>query len=140
MDTPRIPVAFVDDHPGIRSHLRRLLTTNGSLEVVGEATNNTDMLTLCQGLQPAIVLLDLHMPGMPAPLLVNRIRQAVPQVKMLIVSEEDDDVYVRGMVRLPISGYVLKEDIHDYLLSAIHLVTAGATWYSPALHPMLRTL
>jgi DNA-binding NarL/FixJ family response regulator len=132
-----VRVMFADDYPGIRKILRTLLAADRAIEIVGEASNGTEALEVCRTTQPAVALLDLHMPGPITPLLVITLRADVPNIKILIVSEEDDDVYVRSMARLPICGYILKADVPDHLLDAIHAVAVGATWYSPALRSVL---
>lgn len=133
-------IAFADDSPTIRAILRAVLARDRTLVVVGEAATGTDIVALCLKARPALVLLDLHMPGPHAPQTVRAILAGDPETKIIIVSVEDDDVYVRTMVPLPICGYVLKGDVPDHLLTAIHAVAAGVRWYSPALHPLIATL
>jgi DNA-binding NarL/FixJ family response regulator len=136
-EIPAIRVAFADDYPGVRTFLRELLATDPAIDLVGEAGTAGDMIRLCRATQPQIVLLDVHMPGPAAPVTVRTLLSDLPSVKILIVSA-DDDVYVRVMATLPICGYLLKGDAPDHLLSAIHAIAAGSTWYSPTLIPMLR--
>lgn len=135
-NTP-IRMTFADDYPAIRTILRALLAADQKIQIVGEATTGTEMLDLCRTTQPAVALLDLHMPGPMTPLLVLRLEAEAPEARILIVSEEDDDVYVRAMARLPIGGYILKADVPDYLLDAIHAVAGGTRWYSPSLRSVV---
>jgi DNA-binding NarL/FixJ family response regulator len=138
-EIPPLRVAFADDYPGVRTFLRSLLATDPAIDLVGEAGSADDMIRLCRATHPQIVLLDVHMPGPATPVTVRTLLSDLPSVKILIVSAEDDDVYVRVMATLPICGYLLKGDVPDHLLSAIHAIAAGATWYSPTLLPVLRT-
>lgn len=130
-------IAFADDSPPIRAILRTVLARDHTLVVVGEAATATDIVALCLKARPTLVLLDLHMPESPATQTVQTILAGVPDTKIIIVSVEEADVYVRTMVQLPICGYVLKGDVPDHLLTAIHAVAAGARSYSPALHPLI---
>lgn len=134
---PPIRLVFADDHPAIRTIIRALLTTDLALKIVGEAASGTHLITLCQQQQPEVVLLDLYMPG-PSPVsTVRTILLEEPLTKIIVVSAEDDAVHIRSMTRLPICGYVLKDDVIEHLLTAIHAVVAGATWYSPVLSAIL---
>jgi DNA-binding NarL/FixJ family response regulator len=58
-------VALADDHPAIRAQMRRLLASDPALELVGTASNGDGLIALCRDQMPAIVLLDLQMPGPP---------------------------------------------------------------------------
>jgi CheY-like chemotaxis protein len=138
--TVPIRVVFADDYPGIRKIIRTLLEADMGIEIVGEAASGTELLALCRASQPGVVLLDLHMPGPLTPKVVLMLRADLPDANILIVSEEDDDVYVRGMACLPICGYILKGDVPDHLRDAIHVVATGAPWYSPSLQSVIATL
>lgn len=134
---PLVRVAFADDYRLIRAHIRITLSSDPAIEIVGEAENGDAMMTLCDAVQPDIALLDIHMPGSAAPEVVRGVLAASSDTKIIMVTAEDDDVYVRSMARLPICGYVLKGDIPDYLLIAIHRVNEGGMWYSPSLRASL---
>jgi DNA-binding NarL/FixJ family response regulator len=140
---PPLPVrvAIADDHPKVRQQLRMLLAANRTVELVGEASNGTELITLCYYTNPAIVLLDLHMPGPPPSALVLRLLHQHISLKIIIVSEsEEDHLYVHIMTRLPIFGYILKREIPTSLREAIHFVEKGTVWYSPSFHSFLTTL
>jgi DNA-binding NarL/FixJ family response regulator len=130
-------VALADDYSAIRMILRTLLRTDPEIVLVGEAHSATDVITLCQKEQPEIVLLDLFMPGLTAPFTVRSLLASFPELKIIIISEEDDDVFVHAMTQLPICGYLLKGDAADCLLEAIHAVADGASWYSPSIRALL---
>jgi DNA-binding NarL/FixJ family response regulator len=126
-------VALADDHSAIRT----ILSTDPEIVVVGEAHNATDVITLCQKERPEMVLLDLFMPGLTGPFTVRSLLAYIPELKIIIISEEDDDVFVQAMAQLPICGYLLKGDAVDCLLEAVHAVADGASWYSPSIRALL---
>lgn len=126
-------VALADDYPAIRTILRTILSTDSSVEVVGEAFSATSVLALCRQEHPDILLLDLFMPDLAGPLTIQTLLALTPELKIIVVSGDDDDVYVGAVAKLPVCGYLLKGDVADCLLEAVHAVAGGATWYSPSL-------
>jgi DNA-binding NarL/FixJ family response regulator len=125
-----VKILLADDHPLIRTGLRSTLEQETDLVVVGEATNGLETQQLCQELVPDILLLDLGMPGPPATITVNSILDLYPQVKIIMLTAYDDEVYVRNLVGLGVSGYVLKEEAPETLIRAIRVALEGDTWFS----------
>jgi two-component system response regulator NreC len=128
-----IRVLVVDDHAVVRSGLRRLLDAEPDIETVGEAPNADRAVFEALEGKPDVVLLDLMMPekggieGMPALL------QAVPDVRVLVLSMQDDPRYVRAAFEAGASGYVLKEAADTEVVAAIRAVSAGERYVHPAL-------
>jgi DNA-binding NarL/FixJ family response regulator len=135
--TSLLRVALADDYTDIRTRLRQMLLTNPHVEFVGEAASVPALITLCQTVVPDIVLLDQFMLGSSAPITVNTLLTNCPDLKILILSEADEDVFVRTMAQLPIAGYLLKGDVADCLEEALLAVSGGSRWYSPSLRPRL---
>lgn len=135
--TRLLRVALADDYDDIRTILRHMLLTNPRVEFVGEASSVAALMTLCQTETLDIVLLDLFMPGPGAPATVKALLADCPDLKILIVSEANEDVYVRTMAQLPIAGYLLKDDVADCLEEALLAVSKGTRWYSPSLRSRL---
>jgi DNA-binding NarL/FixJ family response regulator len=126
-------VAVADDYAGIRTILREVLRTDPRVEFIGEAHSAAALLALCRTATPDIILLDLYMPGPPVSVTVDTLLQECPDVKILIVSEEDEDVFVRTIAQLPVAGYLLKGDVPDCLSEALGAVAEGQRWFSPSL-------
>ncbi len=125
-----VNILLADDHPLIRTGLRSTLEQEGDLVVVGEATDGVETQRLCQELVPDILLLDLGMPGPPAMVTVNSVLELCPQVKIIMLTAYDDEVYVRNLVGLGVSGYVLKDEAPETLVRAIRVALDGDTWFS----------
>ncbi len=125
-----VNILLADDHPLIRTGLRSTLEQEGDLVVVGEATDGAETQQLCQELSPDILLLDLGMPGPPATVTVNSILAHCPQVKIIMLTAFDDEVYVRNLVGLGVAGYVLKDEAPETLVRAIRVALDGDTWFS----------
>lgn len=125
-----VKVLLADDHPLIRTGLHSTLEQEADFLVIGEATNGLETQRLCQELSPDILLLDLSMPGPSPTMMVKSIMKLCPQVKIIMLTAYDDEVYVRNIVGLGVAGYVLKDEAPETLLRAIRVALDGDTWFS----------
>jgi two-component system nitrate/nitrite response regulator NarL len=128
-----IRVLLVDDHSLFRSGIRSLLQRHAEFTVVGEAADGVEGIKRAKQLQPDVVLLDLHMPGMSGVETLQLMRQDCPNtaIIMLTVSEESDDLAMA--MRAGAQGYLIKNIETDYLLRAIRRAAAGETVVAEAL-------
>ena len=126
-----IRVLIVDDHTLFRSGIKLLLQRDGGFEVVGEAGDGLEGIKRAKSLQPDIVLLDLHMPGISGREAVQLIVEEVPETRvvMLTVSEDAEDLV--DCLRAGAAGYLLKNIETDYLIDAIRRAACGESVMSP---------
>lgn len=126
-----IRVLIVDDHTLFRSGIKLLLQRDGGFEVVGEAGDGLEGIKRAKSLQPDIVLLDLHMPGISGREAVQLIVEEVPETRvvMLTVSEDAEDLV--DCLRAGAVGYLLKNIETDYLIDAIQRAARGESVMSP---------
>ncbi len=129
----RIRILLADDHAVLRAGLRALLTVQGDLEVVGEASEGAEAIRLCQALRPDVVVMDISMPGVGGIEATARIKRDLPGTKVLILSMHDDRGYLRQVLRAGASGYVLKKAADTELLAAIRAAARGEVFLDPAL-------
>jgi two-component system, NarL family, nitrate/nitrite response regulator NarL len=136
-----IRVVLADDHPIIRSGISHLLSKADGIKLVGEAANGHDAYhQACDPLLKSdVLLLDLNMPG-PSPLeTVGMVRNACPNVKLIVLTGHADDAYVRALVGFGVEGYVIKDEGLDDIVQAIHTVAKGGTWFSqPVITKLIR--
>jgi DNA-binding NarL/FixJ family response regulator len=125
-----IRIALVDDHSLVRDGVRALLSTRPLFEVVGEAENAAQALTMCESLQPDILLVDIGLQDMNGLELTQLIRQRCPAIKILILSMYDNQEYVATSIRAGASGYVLKNAPSREIVAAIEAIATGGTFYS----------
>jgi two-component system nitrate/nitrite response regulator NarL len=133
MSTPDTPIRLlvVDDHNLFRRGLVALLAQDRRLQVVGEAGDANQALNLAQRLQPDLILLDNHLPGVQGIDAIADLRQAVPGVRilMLTVSENVDDM--AAGLRAGADGYLLKTIHTEDLCESICRVWDGDSVVSP---------
>ena len=131
-ETKRTTVVLADDHTIVREGLRRLLETERDIEVVGEAANGRQAVEITRRLQPDVLVLDIAMPQLNGLEAAQQIRQAVPAVKVLILSAHSDDAYVEHISALGVSGYLIKQSSAMILATAIREVQKGNSYFDPS--------
>ncbi len=124
-------VLIADDHKLMRAGLRSLLSTEAGIEVVGEADNGKDAISMATSLKPNVVLMDLNMPGSHGLDAITEIKRRAPEVRILVITMHKADEYIQAALRNGASGYILKESSHDELLTAIRTVLSGKIYLSP---------
>lgn len=129
----RIRILLADDHAVLRAGLRALLSAQGDLEVVGEASDGAEAIRLTQTLRPDVVVMDIGMPGVSGIDATACIKRDVSAAKVLILSMHDDRGYLRQVLRAGASGYVLKKAADTELLAAIRAAAHGEVFLDPAL-------
>jgi DNA-binding NarL/FixJ family response regulator len=128
----KIRVVLADDHPTVRTGIRRYLTRSDEIEVVGEAENGRQALDMVKALNPDILLLDVEMPDLKGYEVVERLSKLGLPVKTLALSAHTEKRYIVGMLTNGASGYLTKEEAPGKLLDAIRAVAAGKRgWISP---------
>jgi DNA-binding NarL/FixJ family response regulator len=123
--TRPVRVVIADDQALFRSGLARLLNADPRVDVVGEAVDGADSVTVCGSASPDVVLMDLKMPTMDGAEATQRILSAHPTVRVLILSTFDADSYVLSALKAGASGYVLKDSTPEAIVSSILAVHAG---------------
>lgn len=129
----RVRLLIVDDHTLFRRGLLALLSRESGFDVVGEAADALEGVKLAAQLKPDLVLLDLHMPGVSGLEAIRTLREALPGVRivMLTVSEEADDLV--AALRAGADGYLLKNIDSEFLIDSIRRALAGKSVMSPAM-------
>jgi DNA-binding NarL/FixJ family response regulator len=129
----RIRVLIADDHPLFRDGVRTLLHSVPETEVVGEVATGEEAIAQAAALQPDVILMDLHMPGLNGIEATRTILHTSPHVGILVLTmfEEDDSVF--AAMRAGARGYLLKGADQTEILRAIHAVSHGEAIFSPAI-------
>jgi two-component system response regulator NreC len=128
-----IRVLIVDDHAVVRAGLRLLIDAEDDMVTVGEAGNVRDAILEARSANPDLVLMDVVMPGESGLEGLPRLIYEHPDVKVLVLSMEDDPRYVREAFSVGASGYVLKEAADAEVVTAIREVAGGGRYVHPEL-------
>ena len=134
-DTTLVPikVLIADDHSLVRQGLRRYLDMADDIEVVGEAANGEEAISLVEKAKPDIVLLDIRMPEMDGLEAARKIRERFPSVGAIMLTAYDDRQFVVEAVRAGARGYVLKARDAEHLIQTVRLVAGGNMVIDPQL-------
>ncbi|WP_327579273.1 response regulator transcription factor [Streptomyces sp. NBC_00145] len=134
-----IRVLLADDHALLRDTFRILINSAGDLEVVGQASDGAQAITLAGTLHPDIVIMDIRMPGTDGLAATTAIcgDPSLSDVRILILTTFETDEYVARALRAGASGFLGKDVTADVLLDAIRTVADGDALLSPAATKML---
>lgn len=128
-----IRLLICDDHAVVRSGLAMLLNGRNEIEVIGEASEGDEAITMSQERQPDVVLMDLSMPhGKDGMTASAELKKLMPDTAVLILTMHDDEEYLFRAIQAGASGYILKNAPHDELVSAIRTVAEGEAYLYPS--------
>jgi DNA-binding NarL/FixJ family response regulator len=128
-----IRVLIVDDQSMVRAGFRMLLSGEQDIEVVAEARDGLDAVAKAARLDPTVILMDIRMPELDGLEATRRIIAAHDAARILILTTFGLDEYVYEALRAGASGFVLKDDPPEQLISAVRTVAAGDALLSPAI-------
>jgi DNA-binding NarL/FixJ family response regulator len=121
-----IRVAIADDQPLVRSGLRMILEGEPDIEVVGEAADGAEAVALVAAEAPAVLLLDVQMPGVDGLEAMAAIAASGSATRVLVLTTFDLDEYVYRAMRSGASGFLLKDMAGEDIISAVRQVARGA--------------
>ena len=124
-DATRIRIMIVDDHPFLREGVRAVIETQPDLSVVAEAETGEEAITLYQGVQPDVVLMDLQLPGIGGLAAITAIRERSPRARIVVLTTYAGDAQALRALRAGAAGYLLKNSMRKELLDTIRSVHSG---------------
>lgn len=125
-------VVIADDHPMFRIGLRAVLNASPDVQVIGEAADGQELITLVETTEPDVVLTDLAMPGTDGTTATRQIHTHRPDLGILVLTMHDDDETVFAALRAGALGYLLKGAEQEEIVHAIRAVASGHAVYGPA--------
>jgi two-component system response regulator NreC len=128
-----LSVVIVDDHAVVRRGVRALLEPQPAFRVVAETEDIPGALEAMRAHHPALVVLDIHLPGEPSLPAIARMKQISPNTKFLVLTMYDDPMFARHAIEAGAAGYVLKEAAPLELIHALRAVAAGGSYLHPSL-------
>jgi DNA-binding NarL/FixJ family response regulator len=124
-------VILADDHPIVLAGIKALVALAPDIEVIGEATNGAEALTMINTLQPDVVVLDMSMPELNGVVVARRLYEAGSSCKIIALTVHEEPAYLRQLLEVGMGGYVLKRSAAEELVRAIHVVYRGGTHFDP---------
>jgi DNA-binding NarL/FixJ family response regulator len=128
-----IKLLLVDDHTLFREGLRRILELEPDMQVVDEAADGLEAMACLSRTRPDVILMDINMPGCNGVEATKRIKAALPQVAILMLTIHDDNEYLFEVLRAGAAGYLLKDVEPTRLVEAIRTVARGGSVVNPSL-------
>jgi two-component system, NarL family, response regulator LiaR len=119
MSDNRIRVVIADDHRGVRYTLRVIMEDFDDIQIIGEATNGNEAISLCESLQPDLVLMDLVMPYMDGVMATRLIARQLPHIRILVLTSGTEPDLITAALRAGACGYLEKNVEIDRIASAI---------------------
>ncbi len=126
-----INVMLVDDHDLVRTGIKLMLNDISGIKVVGEASNGEDAVKMSRECHPQVVLMDVKMPGIGGFEATRKLLRQNPDIRVLVVSTVDDDIFPSRLLQVGAAGYLTKGASMDEMVKAIKTVHAGQRYISP---------
>jgi DNA-binding NarL/FixJ family response regulator len=127
-----VRVLLVDDDDLMRAGLRSVLSSDETIEVVGEAGDGREALGEVRTLRPDLVLMDIRMPDVDGIAATREVLGAEPDVKVVVLTTFEEDDYIFEALSAGASGFLLKRTKPEELIAAIHTVADGDSLLSPS--------
>jgi DNA-binding NarL/FixJ family response regulator len=129
----KIRTIIVDDHRILRDGIKALFREMEIIELVGEASNGFELMSLIEKCEVDLILMDINMPGMDGIEATSETFKKCPSVKIIVLSMYDDVNHYNSMINLGVHGFLLKESNYDEMETAIKSVFSGRPYFSQEL-------
>lgn len=121
----KIRVLISDDHAIMRVGIKNILSRSEEIQVVGEASNGAEALELVDELSPDVLILDMEMPVMDGVEVARQMKMLQSPVRILVLSAYDDRQYIIEMLKLGVSGYLIKDEAPEVIADAVRGIARG---------------
>ena len=128
-----ISVLLADDQALVRAGFRLILDLEDDMEVVGEAADGREAVSLARELDPDVVLMDVRMPEMDGIEATRRLARAGSRARVLVLTTFDADEYVYEAMKAGASGFLLKDVPREQLVAGVRIVASGESLLAPAI-------
>ena len=132
MNAAPIRLLIADDHPVVRDGLSGMFSGDDGFEVIGEAANGAQAVTLACALEPDVILMDLRMPEMDGVAAIAELARRKVAARVLVLTTYDTDSDVVRAVEAGATGYLLKDSPREDLLRAVRAAARGEAALSPS--------
>ena len=130
MKNEKIKITFADDHSIVRDGLRSLFKSEPEFQVVGEASDGAEAISLIEKCRPDVAVLDISMPNVTGVEAARIVKKDFPETKILILTIHENEEYIQEMILAGADGYVLKDAGKKEIFEAVHAIADGGTYFS----------
>lgn len=123
----QIRVLLVDDHAFVRSGVKAILEFEEGIDVVGEAGSGLEAIEKAESVKPDLIVMDVNMPDLDGIETTKRIKQKHPSISIIILTVNDEELFLIEAVRAGAASFLLKDSSSDQLISSIRAVAEGAS-------------
>jgi DNA-binding NarL/FixJ family response regulator len=131
-------IVLADDHVLVRQGIRKLIEESPDLQVVGEASDGSELFELLRNVKADLAILDITMPNISGIEATQRVKAIYPGLKVLILTMHKGSELLEHAIAAGANGYLLKEDAPRELLNAIKTIQQGEVYISPLIVPYLK--
>ncbi len=125
-----IEIIIVEDHPLMQKGMEMTLNAEIDMQVVGMASSGEEALSLVEKKQPRLAIVDISLPGMSGLELIKMLRTRHDDLRILVVSRHEEDLFAERAVRAGAQGYIMKIDAGDQVVDAVRKIAAGGIYLS----------
>jgi DNA-binding NarL/FixJ family response regulator len=127
----RIRLLIADDHPVVRAGLQAMFANQPDFEILGEASNGAEAVSMTTHLHPHVVIMDLRMAVMDGTTATEQIRKQYPHIPVLVLTTYDDNADILRAIEAGATGYLLKDAPREQLFATIRSVAQGKSALAP---------
>jgi len=125
-----IEVMLVDDHEVVRQGIKSIISKEGDINIVAEASDGYEAIRLAKAKSPDVVVMDITLPSLNGLDVSQQILKQNPGIKVLVLSMHENRVFVERALSYGVKGYILKDSVADEIVHAIREVYAGRFFLS----------
>jgi len=126
----KIKVFLADDHTMLRDGLKNILQESKDIEVVGEAGDGLEAVKKIKVTRPDVSIIDISMPRLKGTDVIRMVKEALPEVKIVVLTIHDKEEYIYQSLKNGASGYVLKTSPSEEIIAAVRNTYQGKTYFS----------
>lgn len=131
MTGDNIRVILVDDHAVVRAGLKAVLASARDIEVIGEASNGREAVSLAERLKPDVAIMDLSMPEMDGREATQEIARKGLATRVLVLTMHAEEEYLMSALQAGVAGYLVKSAADKELVGAVRAIAHGDVWMGP---------
>ncbi len=133
----KIKIALVEDHVIVRDGIKLILQSEDNIEIVGEASDYSELTEILSVKKPDILIVDISLPGISGIEITSRIAEDYPDIRVIILSMHIKEDFIFNAIKAGARGYIPKNTSKKELLEAVHQVYDGNEYYSEEVSNMI---